>query len=129
MNCFIEKISLAKLDNTWNLSELYARYLYKQFRANKVLAYQWYSPHLFKTLRDQEEGSGLRQGRGSKSEEPGSLPQKHPKKKGEKRGRKRIKSQTFKPQVLSNGDTKVELLTRSRNLLTQSGDKCGEHKN
>ncbi len=52
----------------------------------------------------------------------------HPKKPGENRGRKRIKKLKYKPQELSNGDTKVELLTRSRNLLTQSGDKWGEHK-
>ena len=37
---------------------------------------------------------------------------KHPKKPGEKRGRKRIKKQKYKPKELSNGDTKVELLTR-----------------
>ena len=53
---------------------------------------------------------------------------KHPKKPGEKRGRKRIKKQKYKPKELSNGDTKVELLTRSRNLLAQSGEKWGEHK-
>lgn len=46
----------------------------------------------------------------------------------ERRGRKRMKRQVFKPEVLPNGDTKVELLTRSRNLLSQSGDKWGEHK-
>ena len=46
----------------------------------------------------------------------------------EKRGRKRVKRQAYRPEVLSNGDTKVELLTRSRNLLSQSGDKWGEHK-
>lgn len=52
----------------------------------------------------------------------------HPKKSGENRGRKRIKKQKYKPEELSNGDTKVELLTRSRNLLAQSGEKWGEHK-
>lgn len=52
----------------------------------------------------------------------------HKKNPKEKRGRKRIRKQTYKPAVLSNGDTKVELLTRSRNLLSQSGDKWGEHK-
>ena len=35
-------------------------------------------------------------------------------------------NQRFKPEELSNGDTHVELLTRSRYLLTQSGDKWGE---
>lgn len=52
----------------------------------------------------------------------------HKKNPKENRGRKRIKKQKYKPQVLANGDTKVELLTRSRNLLAQSGDKWGEHK-
>lgn len=46
----------------------------------------------------------------------------------EKRGRKRIRRQKYKPAVLPNGDTKVELLTRCRNLLSQSGDNWGEHK-
>ena len=53
---------------------------------------------------------------------------KHKKNPKETRGRKRIRRQKYKPLVLSNGDTKVELLTRSRNLLSQSGDKWGEHK-
>lgn len=53
---------------------------------------------------------------------------RHKKNPREKRGRKRIRKQKYKPAVLSNGDTKVELLTRSRNLLAQSGDKWGEHK-
>lgn len=52
----------------------------------------------------------------------------HRKNPKENRGRKRIRRQKYKPQELSNGDTKVELLTRSRNLLTQSGEKWGEHK-
>ena len=53
---------------------------------------------------------------------------KHKKKPKENRGRKRIRKQKYRPTLLSNGDTKVELLTRSRNLLSQSGDKWGEHK-
>ena len=53
---------------------------------------------------------------------------KHKKNPGETRGRKRIRKQKYRPTLLSNGDTKVELLTRSRNLLSQSGDKWGEHK-
>lgn len=52
----------------------------------------------------------------------------HKKNPKESRGRKRIRKQKYRPQELSNGDTKVELLTRSRNLLAQSGDKWGEHK-
>lgn len=50
---------------------------------------------------------------------------KHPKKyKGKIRGRKpaRLNSR-YVPGTLSNGDTKVELLTRSRNLLSMSPDK------
>lgn len=53
---------------------------------------------------------------------------KHKKNPQERRGRKRIRKQKYKPAVLTNGDTKVELLTRSRNLLAQAGDKWGEHK-
>jgi transposase len=46
----------------------------------------------------------------------------------EKRGRKRIGRQKYKAPVLPNGDTRVELLTRCRNLLSQSGEKWGEHR-
>ena len=53
---------------------------------------------------------------------------KHKRNPKETRGRKRIRKQKYRPALLSNGDTKVELLTRSRNLLSQSGDKWGEHK-
>lgn len=52
----------------------------------------------------------------------------HPKNPKENRGRKRIKKQKYKPQTLANGETKVEMLTRSRNMLAQSGDKWGESK-
>lgn len=50
---------------------------------------------------------------------------KHPKKyKGKKRGRKpKYVKMKFTPERLANGDTRVELLTRSRNLLTKSRDK------
>jgi transposase len=46
---------------------------------------------------------------------------KHPKDyKGKKRGRKPMRLNVrFVPEELSNGDTKVELLTRSKHLLTQ----------
>ncbi len=49
----------------------------------------------------------------------------HPKNyKGKVRGRKSARlNRKFRPQVLSNGDTLVELLTRSRYALTQSRDK------
>jgi len=46
----------------------------------------------------------------------------------ETRGRKRIRRKKYRPAELPNGDTIVELLTRSRNLLSQSGDKWGESK-
>lgn len=53
---------------------------------------------------------------------------KHPKTyKGKKRGRKpaRLKDR-FVPEELSNGDTKIELLTRSRGLLAKSRDKWSD---
>lgn len=53
---------------------------------------------------------------------------KHPKKyKGKIRGRKpaRLNSR-YVPETLTNGDTKVELLTRSRNLLSKSPDKWSD---
>ena len=53
---------------------------------------------------------------------------KHPRNKKERRGRKRIRKQKYKPVLLDNGETKVEMLTRSRNMLAQSGDKWGESK-
>ena len=53
---------------------------------------------------------------------------RHPKNNKEHRGRKRIRKQKYKPTLLANGETKVEMLTRSRNMLAQSGDKWGESK-
>lgn len=53
---------------------------------------------------------------------------KHPRNKKEHRGRKRIRKQKYKPTLLGNGETKVEMLTRSRNMLAQSDDKWGESK-
>lgn len=53
---------------------------------------------------------------------------RHPKNTKEKRGRKRIRKQKYKPLTLGNGETKVEMLTRSRNMLAQSGDKWSESK-
>lgn len=51
----------------------------------------------------------------------------HSKKKGKKRGHslKRANEQ-YKPQTLSNGDTKVELFTRVRHTLPKSGEKWSE---
>lgn len=48
---------------------------------------------------------------------------KHPMNKKGRRGRKRIRKQKYKSILLGNGETKVEMLTRSRNMLAQSGDK------
>ena len=49
--------------------------------------------------------------------------------KGKKRGRKaRRKNEPFRPPVLSNGDTLVELLTRSKHALTQTHDKWSERQ-
>ena len=53
---------------------------------------------------------------------------RHKKNPKEFRGRKRIRKRQYNPVELCNGDTKVELLTRSRNLLSQSGEKWDEHK-
>lgn len=54
---------------------------------------------------------------------------KHPRKRGEKRGRPKLRSnEKFKPSVLSNGDTKVELITRARYILPKSGDKWSENQ-
>jgi transposase len=54
----------------------------------------------------------------------------HPKKyPGKKRGRKPQRANKgFSPKRLSNGDTAVELLTRSRNILSSTPDKLGEEQ-
>ena len=51
----------------------------------------------------------------------------HPKNyNGEKRGRKPMRlNAKYVPERLSNGDTMLDLLTRSKRLLAQSGDKWG----
>lgn len=53
---------------------------------------------------------------------------RHPKNKKEYRGRKRIRKQKYRPTLLANGENKVEMLMRSRNMLAQSGDKWGDSK-
>lgn len=53
---------------------------------------------------------------------------RHKKRPGEKRGRKPLRKKKFKPTELSNGDTKVELLTRARYVLPKSGEKWGENQ-
>lgn len=54
----------------------------------------------------------------------------HPKKyKGKRRGPKpRRRNEQFRPPVLENGDTLVELLTRSKHALTQTHDKWSERQ-
>lgn len=53
---------------------------------------------------------------------------RHPRKyKGKKRGRKPMRlNEKFVPEEMANGDTVVELLTRSRCLLMKSGDKWSD---
>jgi transposase len=47
--------------------------------------------------------------------------------KGRKRGRKPVRlNERFKPEILGNGDTRVELLTRSRGLLRVSRNKWSD---
>ena len=55
---------------------------------------------------------------------------KHPKNyKGKTRGRKPLrKNEKFRPPVLGNGDTRNELLKRSRYSLTQTPDKWSERQ-
>ena len=55
---------------------------------------------------------------------------KYPKKyKGKKRGPKpKRRNEQFRPPVLDNGDTLVELLTRSKHALTQTHDKWSERQ-
>ena len=48
--------------------------------------------------------------------------------KGRKRGRKRIGKKKYRPTMLSNGDTLVELLTRGKYVLAKSGEKWGKHQ-
>lgn len=53
---------------------------------------------------------------------------RHPKKyKGKKRGRKPIRGNSaFRPTTLDNGETKVELITKSKHLLSMSRDKWSD---
>lgn len=53
----------------------------------------------------------------------------HPKKyDGRKRGAKPKYDGRFRPPTLDNGDTEVELLTRSKYLVSRSGDKWSERQ-
>lgn len=76
----------------------------------------------------RKEAAALAQNEERKAKQRAYYRKKHPKDKKEHRGRKRIRKQKYKPALLANGETKVEMLTRSRNMLAQSGDKWGESK-
>lgn len=56
-------------------------------------------------------------------------PLKRGRKNGGKRGRPRMRANaSFVPPTLSNGDTRVELLTRARYILPKSGDKWSRNQ-
>ncbi|EJW93446.1 transposase family protein, partial [gut metagenome] len=70
-----------------------------------------------------KEAAAFAQDEDRKAQQRAYYRKRHPKNKKERRGRKRIRKQKSKPTLLANGETKVEMLTRSRNMLAQSGDK------
>ena len=71
----------------------------------------------------RKEAAAFVQNEDRKAKQRAYYRKKHPRNKKERRGRKRIRKQKYKPTLLANGETKVEMLTRSRNMLAQSGDK------
>lgn len=89
-------------------------------------------------IRLREKRNSIKEQKKAKAEHKRQLEQRvkarkayrrmHPKKyTGKKRGRKPSRlSEKFVPEELSNGDTKIELLTRSRGLLSKSRDKWSE---
>ena len=80
------------------------------------------------TTESKKEAVAFAKNEDRKARRRAQYRKKHPKNKKEHRGRKRIRKQKYKPALLDNGETKVEMLTRSRNMLAQSGDKWGESK-
>lgn len=76
--------------------------------------------------KKQEDGKTKRRAYARKWYEKKTEGKKKP--KGKKRGRKRLRRKKWRPTVLDNGDTLVELLTRARYVLPKSGDKWGEHQ-
>ena len=76
----------------------------------------------------RKEAAAFAQDEDRKAKQRAYYRKRHPKNKKERRGRKRIRKQKYKPTLLANGETKVEMLTRSRNMLAQSGDKWGDSK-
>ena len=77
---------------------------------------------------NKKAGAAFAQNEDRKAKHRSYYRKTHKKNRKENRGRKRIRKQKYKPQELGNGETKVELFTRSRNQLSQSGEKWGEHK-
>lgn len=73
----------------------------------------------------KKEAAAFAQNEDRKAKQRTYYRKKHSKNRNERRGRKRIRKQKYKPTLLANGETKVEMLTRSRNMLAQSGDKMG----
>lgn len=76
----------------------------------------------------RKEAAAFAQDEDRKAKQRAYYRKKHPRNKKERRGRKRIRKQKYKPTLLTNDETKVEMLTRSRNMLAQSGDKWGDSK-
>lgn len=76
----------------------------------------------------RKEAAAFAQNEDRKAKQRAYYRKRHPKNKKERRGRKRIRKQKYKPTLLANGETKVEMLTRSRNMLAQSGEKWGDSK-
>lgn len=76
----------------------------------------------------RKEAAAFVQDEDRKAKQRAYYRKKHPRNKKERRGRKRIRKQKYKPTLLTNDETKVEMLTRSRNMLAQSGDKWGDSK-
>lgn len=68
----------------------------------------------------KKEAAAFVQNEERKAKQRAYYRKRHPKNKKEHRGRKRIRKQKYRPALLANGETKVEMLTRSRNLLAQS---------
>ncbi|EJW90819.1 Transposase, IS204/IS1001/IS1096/IS1165, partial [gut metagenome] len=68
----------------------------------------------------KKEAVAFAQNEDRKAKQRAYYRKKHPRNKKEHRGRKRIRKQKYKPTLLANGETKVEMLTRSRNMLAQS---------
>ena len=78
--------------------------------------------------RKDEEEKARKRAYGRKRYENKRKAEGKKKPKGKKRGKRRLRKKKWRPAVLDNGDTLVELLTRARYVLPKSGDKWGEHQ-